>query len=205
MVRNPQSAFSLYTPTGDRKYLNRAERHRVLAAMHKLQRERALFSMLLAWTGARISEVLALRANSFQVDRCVVALLTLKRRRPHIREVPIAPGLMAALERQFHLRRLQRDPETANQRLWHWSRWTAWRFIKAAMLQAGVSGRRACPRGLRHGFGVGALQAGVPINLVQRWLGHARLSTTAIYASATGPEEVSFASRFWRGEGVAGR
>ena len=28
-----------------------------------------------------------------------------------------------------------------------------------------------------------ALQAGVPVNLLQRWLGHARIGTTAIYGA----------------------
>jgi hypothetical protein len=67
------------------------------------------------------------------------------------------------------------------------------------MTHAGVFGRQACPRGLRHGFGVGSLQNGVPLNLIQRWMGHARLSTTAIYANVWGPEEMAFAQRFWAG------
>jgi site-specific recombinase XerD len=57
---------------------------------------------------------------------------------------------------------------------------------------------RACPRGLRHAFGIGALQAGIPLNLAQRWLGHSRISTTAIYADVSGDEEKAFATRFWR-------
>jgi site-specific recombinase XerD len=35
------------------------------------------------------------------------------------------------------------------------------------------------------------------MNLVQRWLGHARISTTAIYADASGPEEQALAARYW--------
>jgi site-specific recombinase XerD len=50
-----------------------------------------------------------------------------------------------------------------------------------------------------HAFGVGALRAHVPLNLLQRWLGHARISTTAIYAAASGPEEFAIAQRFWTG------
>ena len=192
--------LSLYTRAGERKYVNQAERRRVLAVMQRLEHERALFSLLLAWTGGRVSEVLAVEPISFQVERNVVALRTLKRRQPHVREVPIAPGLMEAIDRHFALSELQRNPETARRRLWPWSRVTAWRFVKEAMLEAGIVGRPACPRGLRHGFGVGTLQASVPLNMVQKWMGHARLSSTAIYADAMGDEEALFAARFWETE-----
>jgi integrase/recombinase XerD len=33
--------------------------------------------------------------------------------------------------------------------------------------------------------------------MAQKWLGHAQLSTTAIYADATGPEEKRLAERMW--------
>jgi integrase/recombinase XerD len=195
-----QDNLSLYTRRGERKYVNRAERRRVLAALEKMKRERALFGLLLVWTGARISEALDVRAGDFQIDRNLVALRTLKRRKPHVREVPIAPGLMAALDHQFNLGVLQRDADAANGRLWPMSRVTAWRVVKGAMIEAGVVGRPGCPRGLRHGFGVSTLQAAVPLNMVQKWMGHARMSTTAIYADASGEEEAAFAERFWEDE-----
>ena len=197
MADNFAGGLSLYSRAGERKYLNLHERQRALAAMAVLPPERALFALTLAWTGARVSEVLALRADSFQIECGLVSIVTLKRRGACMREVPIPPEPMAALDRQFKLRKLQRDPQTANCRLWPWSRWTAWRLVKGAMLEAGIVGRPACPRGLRHGFGVGTLQALVPLNLVQRWMGHARISTTAIYADASGDEEAAFAARFW--------
>jgi integrase/recombinase XerD len=50
---------------------------------------------------------------------------------------------------------------------------------------------------LRPGFGVAAVSAGIPLNLVQKWLGHAQLTTTAIYADATGAEEKDIARRMW--------
>lgn len=199
MSRITQDNFSLYSPQGDRKYINQHERQRVLKLMEaRLVRERALFALLLTWTGGRVSEILAVRPSSFQLDRNIVALRTLKRRRPHVREIPISPELMRALDRQFDLRALQGNPETANERLWPWSRITAWRFVKGVMMEAGIVGRAACPRGLRHAFGVGTLQARVPLNLVQRWMGHARMTTTAIYADVSGDEEVDFAAMFWR-------
>lgn len=191
-------ALSLYAPSGARKYLNHAERHRALAAMAALEADQALFALTLAWTGARVSEVLALTASSFQVECGTVAIHTLKRRKHCVREVPIPPELMAALDRHFALSTVRRDPRGAVHRLWPWSRTTAWRVIKRVMQASEIAGRHACPRGLRHAFGVGSLQAGVPLNLVQRWLGHARITTTAIYADACGPEEAEIAQRFWR-------
>ena len=35
------------------------------------------------------------------------------------------------------------------------------------------------------------------INLVQKWLGHAQLTTMAIYANAVGAEEKDIARRMW--------
>lgn len=65
------------------------------------------------------------------------------------------------------------------------------------MRVAGISGAQASPRGIRHGFGVAAVTAGVPLVLVQRWLGHTKLETTAIYLQMVGPEERQFAERMW--------
>jgi site-specific recombinase XerD len=52
-------------------------------------------------------------------------------------------------------------------------------------------------KGLRHSFGLHAIRSGVPLNLVQRWLGHASMNTTAIYLQAIGDEEREIAARMW--------
>ena len=74
---------------------------------------------------------------------------------------------------------------------------TGWRAVHAVMEAAGLDGPQASPKGLRHGFGVAAVSAGIPLNLVQKWLGHAQLTTTAIYADAVGAEEKDIARRMW--------
>jgi len=188
---------SLYDRQGRRKYLNAAERGKALVVMAALPMDKALFALTLAWTGARVSEVLALTPESFQIEQQLVTFRTLKRRCHSMREVPIPRNLMMALDAHFGLKKMQLD-NTRTRRLWSWHRVTAWRVIKTTMEGARIVGRHSSPRGLRHGFGVGALQAHVPLNLVQRWLGHARIDTTAIYADASGPEELAFASQFWR-------
>ncbi len=180
-----------------RKYLTQAELQRVLAASAQHPDAKRLFIKTLAWSGARISEVLALTPSRFDLELNSVTLLTLKRRKVVVRVVPLPPALVVELDDAFQLRCAQRQPAHAHQRLWPFHRVTGWRLVKSMMDAAGIAGQQARPHGLRHGFGVGALQAGVPLTLLKRWMGHARLSTTEIYLDVIGPEEIAFARRFW--------
>ena len=74
---------------------------------------------------------------------------------------------------------------------------TGWRAVHAVMQAARLDGPHASPKSLRHGFGVAAVSAGIPLDLVQKWLGRAQLTTTAIYANAVGAEEKTIAQRMW--------
>lgn len=65
------------------------------------------------------------------------------------------------------------------------------------MKAARISGPHATPKGLRHAFGIKAVVSNVPLNSLQKWLGHADLKTTSIYADAHGPEEKKIAERMW--------
>ncbi len=146
-----------------------------------------------------MSDVLALTHASIDIDSGVASIETLKRRRRGVvRQVPLPSFLLVQLNKTFHLRRCQRDADLALDRLWHWSRTTAWRRVKKIMTQAKIAGLPAMPKGLQHGFGVNAFQSNVPPHLVQRWLGHASLRTTAIYGDVLGPDERAFAERMWK-------
>ena len=190
--------WSLYATDGERKYLNEAERGRVLGSLGVLQARERLFVLTLAWIGARISECLALTPASFQIEYCTVSVVTLKRRCFVVREVPIPPWLMHELDEVFQLHRMQSDAATARVRMWPWHRVTAWRLIKRVTRLVGIVGVRASPRGLRHAFGVATLRARVPPNVRQKWLGHSRPETTNIYSAVCGPDEMCFAEQFWR-------
>lgn len=188
----------LYGPVG-RKYLNRGERHRFLGAIGQATPRVRLFCLVLIWSGCRVSEALALTPANIDLESCVVEFTTLKRRRSGIvRQVPLPPQVISELNGAFDLTAAQRDPTLATRRLWSWSRSTAWRHVKDLMVSAEVCGTAAMPKGLRHTFGVAAFYV-VPPHLVQRWLGHASLRTTAIYGDVIGPEEQEFAERVWRG------
>ena len=82
-------------------------------------------------------------------------------------------------------------------RIWRFSRPTAYRLIKQVALEAGFAGAMACPKGLRHGFAVACVAQKVPLPTIQKWMGHARLETTAIYLSVSDEEERDLARRTW--------
>ncbi len=173
MRERPLDSQSLFGPFGNRKYLNAAERQRSVNAARLPPLSIRLFCLTLRWSGARISEVLALTPAAIDIDSGVACIETLKRRRRGvIRQVPLPPDLLRGLTRAFKLRIAQWDPQLSTRRLWAWSRTTAWRYVKAVMATAGIIGAPAMPKGLRHGFSVSAFQSNVPPHLVQRWLGH---------------------------------
>ena len=55
--------------------------------------------------------------------------------------------------------------------------------------QAGVR-RRFAPHQLRHAHAVELAREGVPLNIIQRQLGHANLGTTSIYLQGIDTEEI---------------
>jgi integrase len=198
MREQPYDGLSLFGQSGSRKYLNAAERHRFIEAACRAPPKIRLFCLTLGWSGARISEVLALTPASIDIESGVASIETLKRRkRGIVRQVPLPMDVFDDLDHEFKLREAQRDPEQANERIWRFSRTTAWRRVKEVMAAAGIAGTPAMPKGLRHGFGVNAFQSNVPQHLVQRWMGHASLKSTAIYADVIGPDERAFAERMW--------
>ena len=62
---------------------------------------------------------------------------------------------------------------------------------------AKLTGLAATPKGLRHGFAIACLDKNIPLTMVQKWMGHTSITTTAIYANATGEEERNIATRLW--------
>jgi integrase/recombinase XerD len=182
---------SLYSRDGRRKYLSPTERSRFIAAAAAWPcTSDGTFCLVLAFTGCRISEALALEGHCFDPSEQLVAIRSLKKRgKLLVREIPLPTDLIE----RVHGSAAERE------RLWGFSRCRAWLLVKAVMASAGIGGGiHACPKGLRHGFGVQAIRVGVPLPMVQRWLGHASLATTAIYTQAMGAEEREIAARMWQ-------
>jgi integrase/recombinase XerD len=190
---------TLFDRSGQRKYLAARERLSFASTAIEEAGPVATFCLTLAFTGARISEVLALTPARIDTGNAAIVFETLKQRRRGVfRAVPVPRELLSRLEATHRLAAARVDPEARDARLWPWGRTTAWKHVTRVMKQAGVADGVAMPKALRHGFGVEAGQNGVQLNMVQRWMGHARIETTAIYAGAIGPEERALARRTWQ-------
>ncbi len=72
---------------------------------------------------------------------------------------------------------------------------TGWRAVHGVMMGARLEGPYSSAKG--YGFGVAAVSAGISLKLVQKWLGDAQLTTTAIYADASSAEERDITRRMW--------
>lgn len=119
-------------------------------------------------TGARVSEVLAIRGTDVDPLEDKVTLKTLKRRKEHYRVLPLSPAVASAL-RGF-----------GDALVFPMSRVNAWRIVHAS---TGCS-----PRAIRHGHAIHALNARVPLNVIQAALGHANIATTSVYLNLTGKD-----------------
>lgn len=186
---------SLFDLTGNRKYLVARERQAFVAVAIAEGGAVGAFCLTLAFTGARISEVLALTPERLDESNEAIVFETLKQRKKAVfRAVPVPVQLFYLIA---DTTRLLKSNATTN-RLWPWGRTTAWKHVKRAMKAAGIPGALCKPKALRHGFAIDAGQNGVPLNIVQRWMGHARIETTAIYAGAIGQEERNLARKAWK-------
>lgn len=190
----------LFDQDGNRKYLTSAERAAFMAAAGKAKPETKTFCLTLAYTGARLSEVLALMPARIDFSAKAIVFECLKKRKRGVfRAVPVPLSLLTLLNRVHAISVKQNDAATDAERLWPWGRTTAWERVKDVMRSADISGAWGTPKALRHAFGVsGVAESGVPLNMMQKWMGHARIETTAIYANATGREERNIAARMWR-------
>lgn len=193
--------MSLYSPNGERLYLTASERKAFLDMAKRQNREVRTFCTILHDTGCRLSEALALTPQSFDFENQSIIFNTLKKRRRSVfRAVPASLATLDTLNVAFDLLGASRSRRKAisHRRLWDWSRTTGYRRIIEVMKLADIKeGAHHSPKGLRHGFGVHALNSGVPLNMLSKWMGHSSLEVTAIYANALGEEERAIASRMW--------
>ena len=155
-VARPQPGMALHTLDGARKYLTTGERDAFLRAAEEADRQVRTLCMTLAYAGCRLSEALALTVDRVDLAAGQLVLESLKKRRSGVyRAVPVPPEFLDLLAGVHSL------PQPGCERLWGWSRATAWRRVCEVMDAAGITGLHATPKGLRHGFGIRCVSSGV--------------------------------------------
>lgn len=186
-----QQVYRAFDSQGRRKYLTLKEGTDFIRKAASLPRQERLLCEALYFLGCRPSEAIRLVASSIEAKEGVIRIECLKKRgQVVIRRVPVPKRLAKAL--------LELAPQGGDELLWPFPRLRVWRIVKEVMELAGIRGIHACPKGLRHGFGVRAAMANVPIHLIQRWMGHSNAMTTAIYLDVQDEEERKLMARTWR-------
>ena len=145
-------------------------------------RNRAILELLYA-AGLRVSELIALERSWLQLDEALVRV----REGGRPRAVPLGRQAVLALRRYEERGRSRLVTgsdcpaffvNSAGRPL---SRMGVWKIIRAAADAAGIT-RRVSPAVLRHSFASHLLDGGAPLQDVQLLLGHARITTTQVYA-----------------------
>ena len=191
--------ITLFDDIGNRKYLTPNERELFYEATEEVSKNWRMFGLMLYYTGCRLSEALNIKVKDIDFNAGAVTIGTLKQRRSGVyRQVPLSADYMKGLDNSFDLRELQKKKKKIREsRVWDWTRHNGYLVIKRIMQEADLQGIAATPKGLRHAFAIACLDKGIPLNMVQKWMGHSSIETTAIYANATGEEERKLAARLW--------
>jgi len=189
----------LKTPQGSFKAFTEAELHCLTEVFEdwlnqargqkqwKVRARHWIVFLLLRYTGARVSEVLAIddiRDMDFRAAE--IRLITLKRHskntKGQYRTVPLPPSVTGETGR------ILADAPELRGRLFKTSRVSFFRHFQSLAAKAGIPKDLRHPHTLRHTRAIEMLRAGVPITVVQDILGHSALSTTAMYLKFSGQE-----------------
>jgi len=147
-----------------------------------------LLLLLLYNTGARVSEITAVRVQDVTASDCRQILLHGKGRKERI--VPLWSQTRRELRQWIKDNRLlPGDPLLSNRFKQPLSRsGVAWQLSQslrqAEKLAPSLKGRRISPHTLRHTTAMHLLQSGVAHEVIALWLGHESPSTTHLYVEA---------------------
>jgi integrase/recombinase XerD len=205
MFTMPNDDFDLFDQEGNRKYLTQEERIRFYDSIDKAlskpqDREKRTFSLLLYYSGCRISEGLATSYKKIDYSAQGVVFETLKRRKKVHRFVPLPHSFLTKLDDVHRVKDYQAgraDGGKATNRIWSFGRTTGWKVTCKVMATAEIEGIQASPKGLRHSFAIKHQLLKTPETMTAQWLGHADTSMMAVYGRAVGLESREIASKLW--------
>lgn len=160
--------------------LSREEEKRLIQAAYRGKGDHGLLIKTLFQTGTRVSEFVNLRVKDFFLDESM--LLINKGKGGKSRYVPILPDL--AQELRTHLGERATGYLFESNRNLPYSARRVQQIVKETAEKAKIK-KRVYPHLLRHSVATTLLERGMPIEQIQKFLGHSKLETTQVYAEST--------------------
>jgi integrase/recombinase XerD len=164
--------------------LSREEERRLIGHAYRTRGTRGLLIKTLFQTGARVSEFVNIEAEDFFFDEQMI--LISKAKGGKSRYVPILPALAQELRTHLGDRATGYLFETINHTAYSSRR--IQQIIKETAAEAKIA-KQVYPHLLRHSVATALLERGMPLEQIQKFLGHSKLETTQIYAEST-PEMI---------------
>jgi integrase/recombinase XerD len=160
--------------------LSREEERQLIAHAYRVQGTRGLLIKTLFQTGARVSEFVNIKADEVFFEEQM--MLISKAKGGKSRYVPILPQLAQELRTHLGNRTTGYLFETVQNT--QYSPRRIQQIIKETGAAAHIT-KRVYPHLLRHSVATTLLERGMPIEQIQKFLGHAKLETTQIYAESS--------------------
>ncbi len=186
VVEHVRRELALAPPTAGRRSVDRLDRfevQRLVQAAYRTHSRQGLMIKSLFLTGARVSEFVQVRVEDLHLDSDPPQIRLVHAKGGASRYVPILPSL--AQELHTHLQARRRGYLFESNRHTHYAVRTVQTMVAACAREAGIV-KRVYPHLLRHSIATILLDSGqMPIDQVQKFLGHQRLSTTQIYAETS--------------------
>ena len=186
IVEQVRHQLHVDAPTRRRRTVQRLERReveRLVSTAYQDHSQEGLLIKTLFLTGARVSEFVHIRVEDLFLDDDPPQIHITHAKGNADRYVPVLPAL--AQELRTHLDHRRRGWLFESNRQQRYAVRSVQAMVRRYALRAGI-GKRVYPHLLRHSIATILLDSGqVPIDQVQKFLGHLHLSTTQIYAETS--------------------
>jgi len=160
--------------------LSHEEEERLIKHAYRMKGERGLLIKTLFQTGARVSEFVNIKVEEVFFEEQMI--LIAKAKGGKSRYVPILPEL--AQELRTHLGRRTVGYLFETNRATRYSPRRIQYIVRETAEQAEIT-KRVYPHLLRHSVATTLLERGMPIEQIQKFLGHSKLETTQLYAESS--------------------
>lgn len=163
--------------------LDKSEVERLIRSSYQSHNKYGLMIKTLFLSGARVDEFVHIRIEDLNLDGDPPQIYVSHCKKESNRYVPVLPAL--AQELRTHLNGRRHGYLFETNRNDRYSVRTMQSIVKSEAREAGIE-KRVYPHLLRHSIATILLDSGeVPIDQVQKFLGHLQLATTQIYAETS--------------------